>query len=95
MAADNLGRKPPKPQVIEGESRVVQGPWDGTPKSRSQKLGAKPPREPIFKRSNRGRGREPLVNNWRGLVICLALLFLAPPLVGWVSHLILGFFGGR
>ncbi len=93
MAADNLGRKPQKPQVIEGESRVVRGPWDGAPKSRP-----KPPREPFFKRGARGRGRggrEPLINNWRVLAICVALLFLAPPLVGWISHLILSLFGGQ
>jgi hypothetical protein len=91
MAADNLGRKPQKPQLIEGESRVVQGPWEGVPKSRPKP----PPREPFLKRSNRGRGREPLVNNWRNLLLCLALLFLAPPLVGWLSHLILSLFGGQ
>jgi hypothetical protein len=93
MAADNLGRKSQKPQVIEGESRVVQGPWETGPKSRPKP----PPREPFFKRSKgaSGRRREPMVNNWRNLILCLALLFLAPPLVGWISHLILSLFGGQ
>jgi hypothetical protein len=88
MAADNLGRKPRKPQVIDGESRVVQGPWDGVPKKK-----AKPPREPFFKRNLRGPsrrgGREPLINSWRGLVICLFLLFVAPPLAAWGGHFLM------
>ena len=34
--------------------------------------------------------RQPLINNWRGLLIVLFLLFVAPFLASWVAHLIMG-----
>ncbi|WP_158916072.1 hypothetical protein [Caulobacter sp. S45] len=70
-------------QVIDGESRVVQGPWENTQKVR-------PAREPIFKR---GR-REPIINSWRGLAICAFLLFVAPPLAGWAGRILMHMFFG-
>ncbi|MGC1304592.1 MAG: hypothetical protein WA840_19660 [Caulobacteraceae bacterium] len=101
MSADDLGPdRKRKPQIIEGQSSVVRGPWEDLPKA------SKPPREPIFKRNaaqgagrglargpaqkrTRGGGREPLINSWRGLVICLFLLFVAPPLAAFVGHFLM------
>ncbi len=99
MSADPGPDRKRKPQMIEGESRVVRGPWEDLPKTR------RPPREPFFKigptlkggpalKGAAGRGparggREPLIRSWRGLVICLFLLFVAPPLAAFVGHLIM------
>jgi hypothetical protein len=64
----------------EDGSRVVVGPWENLPKT-------KPVRQPILKI---GKGpREAIIGNWRALAICVVLLVVAPPLAGWLAHLIM------
>jgi hypothetical protein len=46
----------------------------------------RPARTPIFKR---GGSRDPIVSSWRGLIVILLLLFAAPPLVGWIAHVVM------
>jgi hypothetical protein len=77
MAAD----KAPAKKAVQGEgAKVVKGPWEAPP--------AKPARIPAFKR--RGAAGAPIINNWAGLLVVVLLIFVAPPLIGWISQLILG-----
>jgi hypothetical protein len=77
--------KPSRPPEAEDRApKVVPGPWEiKTPK---------PPRQPIFKRS--GRTGVPIINSWRGLLVLGLLLFVAPPVIGFVARLILGLMQG-
>ena len=67
------------------------GPWSDLP-------AAPPPprfRPRTWRPATWGKGgrpgtREPLVNNWRGVLIVVFLLFAAPPLAAWAAHLIMG-----
>ncbi len=73
------GRDPEKPP---------KGPWSDLPPPAPVK------REGWLKWPKRGDGRkaarEPLIRNWRALLIVLFLLLVAPLLASWVSHFILG-----
>ncbi len=68
-----------------------RGPWSDLPPPEP------PKREGPFRWPTRGpRGvREPIISNWRGLLIVLFLLFVAPALASWVAHLIMAQMAGR
>ncbi len=68
-----------------------RGPWSDLPPPEPSK------RQAPFRWPARGaRGvREPIVRNWRGLLIVLFLLFVAPALASWVAHLIMAQMAGR
>jgi len=59
----------------------MTGPWDNLPDSPKTK-------EPLFKRG--WRGREAMVSNWRGLVLIIFLILIAPPIATWIAGLIMG-----
>lgn len=66
------------------------GPWSNLPPT-------EPPvrrREPFLNRRKGARQREPWIRNWKGLAIIAFLLFIAPPLCGWLSRLIIGMVQG-
>jgi hypothetical protein len=64
-------------------ARVVKGPWDKPSKR------PRPPRQPLLRRQPaRGRGREPIINNWKMLVVLLLLLFVAPPVATWLTQVL-------
>ncbi len=65
-----------------------RGPWSDLPPPEP------PKREALFRRPARG-AREPIISNWRGLLIVLFLLFVAPALASWVAHLIMAQMAGR
>ena len=69
-----------------------RGPWSDLPPE------PRPAREPVLRRSagdGRRGVRQPFINNWRGLLIVAFLLFVAPVLANWLSHLIMGYMAGR
>ena len=68
-----------------------RGPWSDLPPPEPQKREG-PLRWPA--RGARG-ARQPIINNWRGLLIMLFLLFVAPALASWVAHLIMAHTAGR
>jgi hypothetical protein len=66
-----------------------KGPWSDLPPPEP------PPREPLLKRRrSSARVREPFIRNWRGLLIVLFLLFVAPWLANIVAHMIMAQFQG-
>ncbi len=65
---------------------MVKGPWDDLPNP------TPPPREPLIKR--RPGVREPFINNWRLLVIILAMMFIMPTVVRWLYYTLVGMFAG-
>jgi hypothetical protein len=69
-----------------GGQGVPDGPWSNLP------VPEPPPREPLLKR--RKAAREPWIRNWKGLAIIGFLLFIAPPLAGWLSRVILSMVQG-
>jgi hypothetical protein len=74
MALPKLKRPEAEPQP-----NVVRGPWDqpaqkGVPRKKS------PPRA-----SRQGK-REPIVNNWKLLLLMFGLLFVLPPVATWLIH---------
>ena len=66
------------------------GPWSDLPPA----TPAPSAREPLLRRRG-GARREPLVRNWRGLAIIGFLLFIAPPLAGWLSRVVMGMVSGN
>ncbi len=68
-----------------------RGPWSDLPPPEPPKREG-PLRWPA--RGARG-AREPIISNWRGLLIVLFLLFVAPALASWVAHLIMAQMAGR
>ena len=73
-------RRPPSP-----DPSGYSGPWSDLPPSASPKQ-----REPWIRLRRSKGGREPWIRNWRGVAIVVFLLFVAPPLAGWLSRLIMG-----
>ncbi len=64
------------------------GPWSDLPPAEPPKRDERARWRPV-----RPRGvREPLVNNWRGLLIIVFLLFVAPILANWLSHIVMNLF---
>lgn len=78
--------------MIERRSRASnaegahEGPWSDLPPPEP------PPRQPLLQR--RKGAREPWIRNWKGLALVGFLLFVAPPLAGWLSRLILSMVQG-
>ncbi len=73
------------PQNASGSNGEVKparrspGPWELPP--------PKDDRPPVFKA--RKQARTPIINNWRGLLVVVLLLFVAPPVVGWVVQVVM------
>lgn len=65
-----------------------RGPWSDLPPP-----APPPPHEPRLQR--RRPFREPIVNNWRWLLVILFLLFVAPWVARVASAVILGLLPGR
>jgi hypothetical protein len=59
-----------------------RGPWSDLPPP------ARPPRQPIWRRP--GRPREPIIANWRGLLIIGFLMLVLPFLANWAARVIMG-----
>ena len=72
------------------ESPDHSGPWSDLPPPATSPSR----REPLLRRPG-GAGRQPLVRNWRGLAIIGFLLFIAPPLAGWLSRVVMGMVSGH
>ncbi len=62
---------------------MVKGPWDDLPAAKP------PPRQPLIKPRSQ---REPLINNWRLLVILLLMIFVMPPVVRWLYYTLVRMF---
>jgi hypothetical protein len=60
------------------ESKAPSGPWSGPERTAPtrDKVSAKPPRA----------RREPLINSWKGLALCLVMMLVLPLLTGWLGH---------
>lgn len=64
------------------------GPWSDLPpppKPKREPWAASRWRLPVRRGS---AGREPFINNWRGLLIIAFLLFVAPVMVRWLVQMI-------
>ncbi len=68
--------------------RFPQWPTTGRPSIRRPSAG-RPAAGGPFNQRRRG-SREPIINNWRGLLIIAFLLFVAPVLIRWVVGIIRG-----
>ena len=69
-----------------------RGPWSDLPPEPA------PRREPAlrWRPAQRPRGsREPFINNWRGVLIIVFLLFVAPFLANWLSHVVMDYMAAR
>ncbi len=85
MSKDAGDGKASKPQrTPEGAQGRTPGPWEIKAEA--------PPRPPVFRR--RPGGRTPIINSWGGLVAVILLLFVAPPLIGWLSRIIIAMIHG-
>ena len=80
-----------RPSPHGGDRDPYDGPWSNLPPEPSAR---RPPRlrEPFLNR--RRGGREPWIRNWKALAIIGFLLFVAPPICGWLSRLIIGMVQG-
>ena len=67
-------------------ARLMGGPWSDLPPADPPKRDARARWRPTPRRGQ----REPIIQNWRGLLIVLFLLFVAPILANWLSHVIMG-----
>lgn len=63
-----------------------RGPWSDLPPK------PRPARQPVWRKPR--APCEPLISNWRGLLIILFLLIVAPILAGWVSRIIMQMISG-
>ncbi len=64
------------------------GPWSDLPPAEPPERNGRARWKPVRRQGSR---REPFVNNWRGVLIVVFLLFVAPILANWLSHVIMGF----
>ncbi len=65
------------------------GPWSNLPPPEAP---ARARREPLLKPGK--AAREPWIKNWKGVAIIAFLLFVAPPVCGWLARLIMGMVQG-
>ena len=76
----------------------MPGPWSDLPPTPPPKRA--PRARPNWSKWRGGApgarrgGREPIIKNWRGLLVIAFLLFGAPLLVNWLSHVIMGLAAG-
>jgi hypothetical protein len=75
-------------QSAPEKDKPPPGPWSDLPPS------APPPR-PASRPAGRRPAREPIIRNWRGLLIVLFLLLVAPLVARWASAVILGLLPGH
>ena len=77
--------------MSEKSDKPPSGPWSDLPAAPPAPRLRPTAWRPAMWAPGRRRGtREPLVNNWRGVLIVVFLLFVAPPLAAWAAHLIMG-----
>ena len=79
---------PGRSNGVKRSGPEFDGPWSALPPP-----GAAP-RQPFLKRPGKGSLREPWIRNWKGLAIIGFLLFIAPPLAGWLSRVIISMVQG-
>ena len=65
----------------------MTGPWSDLPPPE--------PKRPLRPLRQRFAGREPIIRNWRGLLVVVFLVFVAPLLASWAAHLIMASVAGR